>query len=256
MSGFADAVGHAVEDLGPGPLRALAGGIDDGLGDIGLRTVSAVSGFSDAVVAVRTAQRDDGFPDDLAAVYLRGVADGHERSSAAERVESVWSGPTRHTVPVRSTAAALVGLIDGARGELLLTTYSARPHPPVQDALRRARERGVRVRVVVETLQGAGSALADVQPAAAFRAVPGVELWHWPTGRRPTRSARMHAKVAVADAEVLLVSSANLTQSGIQTNIESGILVRGGNAPRRTIEHIGRLMADGELTRLSTGETR
>lgn len=256
MTVFVTAAGRAVDELGPGPLRTLAGGITEGLDPVALRSASAVAGYADAVTAVRCAQHADGLGDDLAAMYLRGIADGHERSSAAEQVEAVWSGPTRHSVPVRSTAAALIGLIDGAATELVLTTYSARPHPPVQDALRRARERGVRVRVVVETLQGAGSALVGVQPAAAFRDVPGVELWHWPTDRRPGRSARMHAKIAVADAAVLLASSANLTQSGIEVNIESGILVRGGVAPRRAAEHVARLIADGELARLSTGETQ
>ena len=58
--------------------------------------------------------------------------------------------------------------------------------------------------------------------------MPGVELWHWLVARRPDRSARMHAKIAVADRRVLLGSSANLTQSGFDTNIEAGLLVHGG----------------------------
>ena len=43
----------------------------------------------------------------------------------------------------------------------------------------------------------------------------------------------MHAKIAVADRMVLLVSSANLTSAGIDKNIEAGILVHGGTAPVR-----------------------
>lgn len=254
MNGFAEAVGRAVDELGPGPVRTLAGRLADGDGETALRSLSVRPGFADAVTAIRAAQRMDRVDDRLAAMYLRGVADGHERSAAGERVETVWSGPTSHAVPVRSTAAVLIGLIDGARTDLLLTTYSARPYPPVREALQRAREREVRIRVVVETLQGAGSALSDVQPAAAFREVPGVQLWHWPAGRRPNRSARMHAKIAVADAVTLLVSSTNLTQSGIEHSIESGILVRGGAAPRRAVEHIDHMIAEGELARLSTGE--
>jgi phosphatidylserine/phosphatidylglycerophosphate/cardiolipin synthase-like enzyme len=253
---LAEAAGRAVDELGPEPVRLLAGGLDDGLGDTALRALSSRSGFADAVTTIRAAQRTDEVDERSAATYLRGVADGHERGAARERVETVWSGPRHHTVPVRSTAAVLVGLIDAARDDLLLTTYSARPHPPVQAALHRARGRNVRIRAVVETLQGAGSALADVQPAAAFRDIPGVQLWHWPTGRRPNPSARMHAKIAVADASILLVSSTNLTRSGIEHNIESGILVRGGTAPRRAVEHIDRLAAEGELERLSTGEWR
>jgi phosphatidylserine/phosphatidylglycerophosphate/cardiolipin synthase-like enzyme len=63
----------------------------------------------------------------------------------------------------------------------------------------------------------------------------------------------MHAKLAVADRRTLLVSSANLTQSGIGKNIEAGLLVRGGIAPQRAAEHIAELKARGVLTRLRPG---
>lgn len=63
----------------------------------------------------------------------------------------------------------------------------------------------------------------------------------------------MHAKVAVADRRALLVSSANLTQSGVVANIEADILVRGGHAPRRAAEHVAHLVAGGILARLHTG---
>ncbi|MDS1271836.1 phospholipase D-like domain-containing protein [Lipingzhangella sp. LS1_29] len=60
----------------------------------------------------------------------------------------------------------------------------------------------------------------------------------------------MHAKLAVADRRVLLVSSANLTQSGVTANIEAGLLVRGGSAPARAAEHVAALCSSGTLTRL------
>lgn len=60
----------------------------------------------------------------------------------------------------------------------------------------------------------------------------------------------MHAKLVVADRRVLLVSSANLTQSGVDRNIEAGLLVRGGTAPQRAAEHIAELQARGVLARL------
>jgi phosphatidylserine/phosphatidylglycerophosphate/cardiolipin synthase-like enzyme len=255
VTGFAEAVGELAASLGPPRARALADGIEAGLSDTALRGALPVSGYADGVRAVRKYQVEDGVPDQVAVAYLRGVADGFARSAAAERVECVWSGPSSHVVPVRSTAQALVELIDGSVDELLLMTYSARPHPPVIDALIAARARGVRVSVVVETLQGAGGALAGTEPAATFRMVPGVELWHWPAAARTEQGAKMHAKIAVADRSVLFVSSANLTQSGVETNIEAGILVRGGPAPRRAAEHVTQLAAAGMLTRLyeSTG---
>ncbi|MGD9525535.1 MAG: DISARM system phospholipase D-like protein DrmC [Pseudonocardia sp.] len=248
-----DAAVEAVDAVGPARLHTLADGLERGEPDVALCDALPVSGYADAVRAVRAGQRAAGVPDPLAAAYLRGVADGWQRSTASQRVESVWSGPGSHAVPVRSTVRVLVELIDEAVGELLLTTYSARPHRPVLDALTAARTRGVRVAVVVETLQGAGGALSGEEPAAAFRIVPGVELWHWPVPKRPDRSARMHAKIAVADRRALLVSSANLTQSGADTNMEAGLLVRGGPAPRRAAEHLDRLVAHGTLARLFVG---
>ena len=61
----------------------------------------------------------------------------------------------------------------------------------------------------------------------------------------------MHAKLAVADRYVLFITSANLTASGVTSNIEAGILVRGGTAPVRAAEHLDALRAAGELVRLT-----
>jgi len=55
-----------------------------------------------------------------------------------------------------------------AQRELLLMTYSARPHQPLTEALSAAIGRGVKVSVVVETLQGAGGALSGDEPYQAF----------------------------------------------------------------------------------------
>ena len=247
MSAFAAAVGEAAEILGPAALHDVAADIEAG------RSTSG-AGREALVFTIRDAQRRGGVDRAEAAAYLRGVADGYARRAGAERVESVWSGPHHHAVPVRSTAQVLVDLVAGAVDRLWLMTYSARPHAPVIEALCAARSRGVTVSVVVETLQGAAGALGGPEPAAAFLAVPGVELWHWPVAQRPDRSARMHAKIAVADRRVLLVSSANLTQSGADTNIEAGLLVHGGAAPQRAAEHLDRLVAEGTLARLFVGQ--
>lgn len=247
---FERVVAEAVEHLGPDRLRTLADGLDRGLPDTALRAALPAPGYAECVRTVRQAQLVADLPDAAAAPYLRGVADGYARHAGSVRTESVWSGPSSHAVPVRSTAQVLVQLAGGAERELLLMTYSARPHPPLLDALAAARDRGVRVSAVVETLQGAGGALAGTEPAAAFREVAGIELWHWPTAARTEPGAKMHAKLAVADRIALLVSSANLTQSGVGTNIEAGVLVHGGAAPQRAAEHVAQLIAAGVLARL------
>jgi phosphatidylserine/phosphatidylglycerophosphate/cardiolipin synthase-like enzyme len=248
--GVQDTVTAAAARLGPGLLRDIADAIEQ------RRPASAVvaataAEFVDLTRAVLDACAS--MPGIAAVAYLRGVADGYAHRAAAVTVESVWTGPGSHAVPVRSTAAVLVEIVRAAQEELVLTTYSAVNYPPLADTLQDAVERRVAVSVVVETLQGAGSALNGAEPALAFADVPGVALWHWPVGNRTEQGAKMHAKLAVADRNVLFVSSANLTQSGISRNIEAGVLVRGGAAPRRAAEHIAELMAAGVVTRLSSG---
>ncbi|MEV1142737.1 DISARM system phospholipase D-like protein DrmC [Micromonospora sp. NPDC049799] len=247
---FEAAAEAAVHRLGPGHLRVLADRLGDGSPEQAVRHAVPVPGFAEAAGAVLAAQRASGLPDVEASAYLRGLAAGHAQRSATVRIESVWSGPSTHPVPVRATAQVLVDLVAEAQTELLLMTYSAKSYPPLMAALAAAVARGVAVSVVVETLAGAGGALNGAEPAAAFAGVPGVRLWHWGIERRTEEHAKMHAKIAVADRRVLLVSSANLTQSGVSRNIEAGLLVRGGTAPQRAAEHIAELQSRGVLTRL------
>jgi phosphatidylserine/phosphatidylglycerophosphate/cardiolipin synthase-like enzyme len=183
--------------------------------------------------------------------YLAGLAAGYAQRAAEVSVETVWSGPGSHHVPVRATAAVLADVVREARRELLLMTYSARQYQPLTVALQTAVSRGVHVSVVVETLQGAGSALAGDEPYQAFVGIGGIDLWHWPSAKRTEPGAKMHAKLAVADRCVLFVTSANLTQSGVGKNLEAGLLVRGGPAPPRAAEHVDALRAAGALSRLN-----
>lgn len=247
---FEAAAEVAVHRLGPAHLRVLADRLGEGWPDGALRHAVPVPGFAEAAGALLAAQRACGLPDAEAAAYLRGLAAGHTQRSAAVRIESVWSGPSTHHVPVRATAQVLVDLVGGATSELVLMTYAATRYPPLREALAAAAGRGVTVTVVVETRAGAAGALQGPPPAAAFTGLPGVQLWHWPREKRTREPSRMHAKIAVADRRVLLVSSANLTQSGVDRNIEAGLLVRGGTAPQRAAEHIAELQAQGVLARL------
>jgi phosphatidylserine/phosphatidylglycerophosphate/cardiolipin synthase-like enzyme len=213
------------------------------LGSAGLRRLA--DGGADLPEPVR--REVAGLAPGEAAAYLRGLAAGYDARAARVQSELVWTGPAVFDVPVRATAQVLTGLVGEARQELILTTYSAKPYPPLTEALRAATARGVSVWAVVETLQGAGSALNGAEPAAAFPA--GVQLWTWAFGRRP-EGAKMHAKVAIVDERTLLVTSANLTGSGIAANMEAGVVVRGGSAARRAAEHLHALRRDEVLVRI------
>jgi phosphatidylserine/phosphatidylglycerophosphate/cardiolipin synthase-like enzyme len=181
------------------------------------------------------------------AAYLRGFAAGWYRRRDDVDVQTVWSGPATPGVPARATARVLVEVVDESRGELLAMTYSARPYSPLTTALDAAVARGVEVHIVVETREGAGGLLSGPEPAEAFASVPGVRLWHWAADARGARHARQHAKLAVADRRVLLLGSANLTESGAHRNLEAGVLIRGGTAPARAAEHMRELQRERVL---------
>jgi phosphatidylserine/phosphatidylglycerophosphate/cardiolipin synthase-like enzyme len=251
VSAFEAAAEAAVQTLGAQNIRTVAARIGQGWPDDAVRAAVPGPAAEELIAALLKARRADAVPDATAAAYLRGLADGHGQALAQVQVESVWSGPETFRVPVRATGQVLAELAETAKRELVLVTYSAKPYGPLLERLSAAIARGVRVSVVVETLAGAGSALAGTEPAAAFATVHGIELWHWPRGRRTEQSAKMHAKIAIADRVALLVSSANLTQSGVDKNLEAGLLVRGGSAPRRAAEHLDELKSAGILERLS-----
>jgi phosphatidylserine/phosphatidylglycerophosphate/cardiolipin synthase-like enzyme len=248
---FEAAAEVAAHRISPVHLRQLADRLEGGSPDEVAEQAVPVPGFTEVAQPLLAARQADGVSVTEAAAYLRGLAAGRQQGAMAVQVESVWSGPKSHSVPVRSTAQVLVGLVYEAQDELLLMTYSAREHPPLKAALQAALGRGVAVIVVVETLQGAAGALSGTEPAAAFAGLSGLQIWQWPIDKRGEEYGRMHAKIAVADRRVLLVSSANLTQSGIDRNIEAGLLVRGGTAPHRAAEHIAELRSRGVLARLS-----
>jgi phosphatidylserine/phosphatidylglycerophosphate/cardiolipin synthase-like enzyme len=58
----------------------------------------------------------------------------------------------------------------------------------------------------------------------------------------------MHAKGAVADRRIAFLTSANLTGRAFDDNIEVGLRVVGGDAPRQLHDHFLALMSQGVLT--------
>lgn len=243
---FEAAITTAAAKLEPVALRTLADQLENSWPQAAILTTPPTVP-ADVIAAVLHAQETEAVPAAVAAGYLRGAAAGITSNRYTVQIESVWSGPATTSVPVRATAQVLTQLIDETRDELILMTYSAHPYRPVTEALTSATARGVTILAVIETLQGAGSALTGAEPAHAFADIPGVRLHHWPPAARAEPGAKMHAKVAISDRHTMLVSSANLTQSGITKNIEAGLLVRGGTAPARAAEHITNLNAQGVL---------
>jgi phosphatidylserine/phosphatidylglycerophosphate/cardiolipin synthase-like enzyme len=181
--------------------------------------------------------------------YLSGLlaGAGHAASRARQRqsVSVVWTGPESGLSSSRLTAAAVIDLIDAARSEILLVSYATQTEPSIKAALSAAAARSVAVTLLAERHEDNPSYTAAGTP------FPGLSILrlHWPASSRPPGAA-LHAKIIVIDDQVALVGSANLTSRAMESNLECGILIRGGPQPRAIRDHITGLAASSALRRL------
>lgn len=169
---------------------------------------------------------------------------------SAQVLDLVWTGPQGGML--RRIDQALLQLINEAQRDLLIVTFAAYKVGNIRAALGRAIERGIRVRIVIESpLESEGKLAYDglvaLGPGVAERAL----VYRWPLQQRPVdeagRHGSLHVKCAVADERVLLISSANLTSHALTLNMEMGLLITGGLLPHQVAQHFESLIRAGLL---------
>ena len=190
------------------------------------------------------------------AVALCAAVEAVEQIRASQLIDIVWTGPATPEVPVRLTREVLLEVIGSARSSLLMVSFAAYHVPAISEAIATAAQRGVEVRFVLETGESAGGTLKGAGAASAFKDLAGLATFYeWPADQREAlvggRRAAMHVKTSIADEQTALITSANFTGSAIDTNMELGILLRGGPVPRRLARHFRQLMVDGVLQEVS-----
>jgi cardiolipin synthase len=246
----------AAIDLPADHLQLLAGHI----ADLQQPTVASrhrasslvpASRFKQAVIRIWSAwDTEHDIDGKTLALMLRSAAAVASSMRAAQSIDISWTGPTSAHVPVRLSSQALLDLIGEARSQLIVVSFAAYKVASVTDAFRFAANRGVDVRLILETAEDSGGKLSK-DAADAFRELHDlVSFWVWPKKRRPEGGASMHVKAVVVDGRVALVTSANLTGHALERNMELGLIVRGGAAPRRLTDHFQALMASGNLAQV------
>ncbi|MBC5799223.1 MAG: endonuclease [Candidatus Eremiobacteraeota bacterium] len=164
------------------------------------------------------------------------------REAAASSVELVWTGPASDAATTLNTTAVLFRIIRRSEKRLLLMSYSAFPIPGLVDELQAACDRGVSVRLVLESVFESGNRLT-IDAAAPFALVRGrAAFYTWPHALRQP-GAVMHVKCAVADSRTALVTSANLTERGVDANFELGTYFEDSPLPQQIERHIDALAA-------------
>ena len=197
---------------------------------------------------IRTGEHEQG----MFAESMRSAAATVRWRDETERSELVWSGPLPTGSHLRRTDEALLQVVRAAQVRISLVTFAAYRVATVAAALREALHRGVEVRFFGET-EGASEGRLNRDAHQAFGAELSAKLqvYEWPRALRGSetgaRQGLLHAKFALADESTLFVSSANLTESALEANMELGVLLTGGALPAAAAMHLDRLIAQGFL---------
>jgi len=110
--------------------------------------------------------------------------------------------------------------------------------------------RGVSIAIYLETPDASeGRVTFDTVGALGQEIARHAHIYVWPLERRPQtadgRHGSLHAKIALADGRMMLISSANLTEYAMTLNMEMGLLVHGGPLPAQVETHLARLVERG-----------
>jgi phosphatidylserine/phosphatidylglycerophosphate/cardiolipin synthase-like enzyme len=167
--------------------------------------------------------------------------EGHYRKY--QQLDLVWTGPDSKIIPLRRTDQALLQLINEAKRSLHIVSFAVYKVGTISDAIYRAIERGVVTAIYLETPDASeGKISFDTVGALGKDIAENAQMYVWPLEKRLLSAdgnhGSLHAKVAIADGQLMLISSANLTEYAMKLNMEMGVLVRGGPLPKQVESHL------------------
>jgi phosphatidylserine/phosphatidylglycerophosphate/cardiolipin synthase-like enzyme len=253
------AVSRGVTELPIGQLRKLAQAISSCDEPTAIARHSIINTVPTALFRHHAAticdawkSTDDTVSGRALAMMIQAAANAVDTVRGEQEVSVVWTGPASYEVPVRATSVVLEEVIDEARNELLVVSFAAYKVAAIVTALHSAAVRGVTVRLVLESAVESQGRLSHDASEAFDTLGDAVSFYVWPAELRLTAHghAAMHAKCAVADGKVAFVTSANLTGAAMTENMELGLVVRGGDVPRRIADHFAALIEDAILERV------
>jgi phosphatidylserine/phosphatidylglycerophosphate/cardiolipin synthase-like enzyme len=138
-----------------------------------------------------------------------------------------------HDFNARTTLGVLIQLVAQAKVHILIAspffqTSENQSKNPFSDSLKHALNRNVTLDIIttgpgIETFKSGWSSFLGDSRINLFRPLPNME---------DERFLGSHAKVFVADSIHAYVGSANLTNPGLTSNLEMGVLVHGITAAK------------------------
>ncbi len=179
----------------------------------------------------------------------------YQHSRAEQHLELLWSGPSpANQIPARRIDQALYDLIANAKREILMVTFAAAKIERLTGELWKATKAGVKVRLILEFEESSEGQLSfDALKAFPTPLIHASEIYYWPVEKRERnqtgRPGKLHAKVAIID-DIVLVSSANLTDDAFNRNLELGVMANSSEFISFAKRYFESLIAEGTLRRL------
>ena len=173
--------------------------------------------------------------------------------SGRQSIELIWTGPKTEGVALRQTDQALLEVISSASKELLVVSFVAYNVDTITKAITKTIRNGIDVKMILEPENLQGGKVTFDSISRVKEMIPGIPVYRWPLEKRERnqqgRYGTLHAKCAVADDHVAYISSANLTGFAMELNMELGVLIKGGDIPRRIKDHFDELIVRGLLVK-------
>lgn len=186
------------------------------------------------------------------AAALRGASETASFMGKQESIELVWTGPFTGLVASRHTEQVLLEVISSSRLRLFIVSFVAYNIDLIKIALQDAVNRNVKIDILLESSKAHGGKI-DIDSIDEYkRAIPSANVYAWNSESKSSDrwSGAVHAKCAVADGSLAFITSANLTRAGMESNMELGVLVRGGNLPEQLERHLDALVTTGVIEKI------
>jgi len=170
-------------------------------------------------------------------------------------VSLVWSGPDFPGVPMRKTEQVVLEMIDNAERELFISSFAVYKIQDILNHLEWAIQSEVIVNMLLETPQSSHHKIRH-DPLELFSEYlrENGNFYIWPYKNRSAEQDKiigaLHAKFVMQDKKVLFVSSANLTGSALERNIELGVLIENEKISQNLDSQLRQLIFENVITRV------
>jgi cardiolipin synthase len=188
------------------------------------------------------------------------VADHYTRS---QQLELVWTGPSSG-IATRQTGQVVHEVIRAAQKQLWIVSFTVRDIDELKPPLFEALSKGVALNLIMEDKQERDGSSMKAKTMASLAEIglaghKNLTSYIWPPFMRQQKTNRasqiyladsLHAKCLLADTHKVFITSANLTRTALNQNMELGVLITGGPHPKSLSQHFQQLIEKGILLAL------